>query len=141
MSICFFNENVKFDLKEKRKYKNWINQAITNENKIPGDINFIFTSDNFLLEINKKHLSHNYFTDIITFNYCSENLVSGDIYISLDTVKNNSHLFNVTYYEELSRVIIHGILHLLGFNDSNDKEKVEMREKEDYYLAILKKLS
>jgi len=114
---------------------------VYNEEKTLGNINFIFTSDKYLLEINNKYLSHNYLTDIVTFDYCENNIVNGDIYISIETVKNNSYRFNVTYLEELRRVIIHGVLHLIGYSDSDEKEKKEMREKEDFYLALLKNLS
>jgi rRNA maturation RNase YbeY len=141
MAILFFNEDIKFDLKNKRTLKKWITISIEKEDKTLGQINYIFTSDKYLLAINQKYLSHNYFTDIVTFNYCTEKIISGDIYISLPTVKNNSGLFNVTYNDELFRVMIHGILHLVGYNDSTNAEKAIMREKEDYYLAILKNLS
>lgn len=141
MAILFFNEDIKFNLTQKKLLKSWIKQVIANENKICDSINFIFTSDKFLLEINKKFLSHNYFTDIVTFNYCTDNLISGDIYISLETVKNNSIRFNVSMIEELYRVMVHGVLHLIGYNDSNELEKSRMREKEDFYLDRLKNLS
>ena len=141
MAILFFNEDIKFNLTQKKLLKSWIKQVIANENKICDSINFIFTSDKFLLEINKKFLSHNYFTDIVTFNYCTDNLISGDIYISLETVKNNSISFNVSMIEELYRVMVHGVLHLIGYNDSNELEKSRMREKEDFYLDRLKNLS
>jgi rRNA maturation RNase YbeY len=141
MAILFFNEDIKFSLKNKRALKKWIKLSIEKEDKTPGQINYIFTSDNYLLSINQKYLSHNYFTDIVTFNYCTEKVISGDIYISLETVKNNSGLFNVTYKDELYRVLIHGILHLVGYDDSTIEEKSIMREKEDHYLAILKNLS
>lgn len=141
MPIKFFTEETKFQLKERLRIKNWINETIIGENSNPGIINFIFTSDKYLLEINKQYLSHDYFTDIITFNYCENNIISGDIYISIDTVKNNSRLFNVTFIEELHRVMIHGILHLLGYEDKKEEEKVKMREKENQYLERFKKLS
>lgn len=141
MAILFFNEDIKFNLTQKKLLKSWIKQVIANENKICDSINFIFTSDKYLLEINKKFLSHNYFTDIVTFNYCTDNLISGDIYISLETVKNNSIRFNVSMIEELYRVMVHGVLHLIGYNDSNELEKSRMREKEDFYLDRLKNLS
>jgi probable rRNA maturation factor len=141
MAILFFNEDITFGLKNKRALKKWIYISIEKEDKTPGQINYIFTSDNYLLAINQKHLSHNYFTDIVTFNYCNDKVISGDIYISLQTVKNNSRLFNVTYEDELYRVMIHGILHLIGYNDSTNAEKAIMREKEDFYLTILKNLS
>ncbi len=141
MPITFFTEETKFQLKERIRIKNWINESIIGENSNPGVINFIFTSDKYLLEINKQYLSHNYFTDIITFNYCEENIINGDIYISITTVKNNSKHFNVTFIEELHRVMIHGILHLLGYEDKTDEEKAKMREKENLYLEKFKKLS
>lgn len=141
MPIKFFTEETKFQLKERIRIKNWINETIIGENSNPGIINFIFTSDKYLLEINKQYLSHDYFTDIITFNYCEKHIINGDIYISVDTVKNNSRLFNVTFIEELHRVMIHGILHLLGYEDKKDEEKVKMREKENQYLERFKKLS
>ncbi|NOQ26011.1 MAG: rRNA maturation RNase YbeY [Bacteroidales bacterium] len=141
MPTKFFTEEIKFQLKERIRIKNWINESITAEKSELGIINFIFTSDNYLLEINKQYLSHNYFTDIITFNYCEENTINGDIYISITTVKNNSRHFNVTFIEELHRVMIHGILHLIGYEDKTDEEKVKMREKENLYLERFKKLS
>ncbi|MDX9694695.1 MAG: rRNA maturation RNase YbeY [Bacteroidales bacterium] len=141
MAILFFNEDIKFNLTQKKLLKSWIKQVIANENKICDSINFIFTSDKYLLEINKKFLSHNYFTDIVTFNYCADNLIIGDIYISIETVKNNSIRFNVSMIEELYRVMVHGVLHLIGYDDSNELEKSRMREKEDFYLDRLKNLS
>jgi len=140
MPIKFFTEQIQFNLKEKNKVKNWIKNSIENENYISGTINFIFTSDDYLLEINKEYLAHNYFTDIITFNYCENDIVNSDIYISVDTVQNNSERFNVSFINELHRVMIHGILHLIGFNDQDDKEKAIMREKENEYLERFKNL-
>ena len=141
MPIKFFSENTKFNLKNKNLIKNWVNSTIISVNKKTGNINFIFTSDKHLLKINKEYLSHKYYTDIITFNYCENEIVSGDIFISIDTIKYNSSRFNVAIIEELHRVIIHGVLHLLGFDDQSDEEKAVMREKENYYLERLKNLS
>ncbi|MCD4835214.1 MAG: rRNA maturation RNase YbeY [Bacteroidales bacterium] len=141
MPIKFFTEDTKFNLRNKNLIKNWVNSVITSVDKKTGNINFIFTSDKYLLKINKEYLSHKYYTDIITFNYCENEIISGDIFISIETVKNNSSRFNVTIIEELHRVIIHGILHLLGFDDQSDEEKAVMREKENYYLERLKNLS
>ncbi len=136
MPIKFFTEQIQFNLKEKRKIKKWIKCSIDNEKKISGIINFIFTSDKNLLEINKKYLIHNYFTDIITFDYCENNTINGDIFISIDTVKNNSTRFNVSFIEELHRVMIHGVLHLMEYDDKNDDQKAVMKEKENHYLAL-----
>jgi len=141
MPINFFTEDSSFTLKNKRKLKYWIQDTVQLENCKTGEINYIFTSDKYLLNINKQYLSHNYYTDIITFNYCENKVINGDIYISIDTVKNNSTRFAVTFNEELNRVMIHGVLHLLGYDDHNEKEKSQMREKENYYLERLKNLS
>ncbi len=141
MPVKFFSEDTKFNFKNKNLIRNWVKSTIKSVNKNTGCINFIFTSDKYLLKINKEYLSHKYYTDIITFNYCEKDNISGDIFISIDTIKNNSARFNVTMIEELHRVIIHGILHLLGFDDQSDKEKAVMREKENYYLERLKNLS
>ena len=92
------------------------------------------------IKINKEYLSHNYYTDIVTFNYCEEPTINGDIFISIDTIKNNSTKFDVSFVEELHRVMIHGVLHLIGYDDQNDEEKVTMRQKENYYLERLKNL-
>ena len=136
MPIKFFTEQIQFNLKGKNNIKKWIKNSIENEKRITGTINFIFTSDKNLLEINKKYLTHNYFTDIITFNYCENNIINGDIFISIDTVKNNSTRFNVSFIDELHRVMIHGVLHLLEYDDKSDDQKAVMREKENHYLTL-----
>ena len=105
-----------------------------------GNINYIFCSDTYLLEINKSFLNHNYFTDVISFDYCSENVLNGDIFISLETVYDNAVLYNVSKSDELIRVIIHGLLHLLKFNDKDEFEKIVMKSKEDEYLLSYKLL-
>lgn len=140
MSINFFSEDIDFKLASKNKIRNWIKHSIEKELKKTGLINIIFTSDNYLLDINKKYLSHNYLTDIITFNYCEKNTINGDIYISIETVLNNSKRFIVSFEDEIRRVIIHGILHLIGYNDSTNAEKIQMREKENNYLDRYKNL-
>lgn len=140
MPIKFFNEEIKFNLKSKTQLKKWISNTITEEKFKTGEISYIFTSPEEILRINKEYLKHNYFTDIITFNYCENDMINGDIYICVDTVKNNSTRFNVTFIEELHRVMIHGILHLIGYNDKINEEKVLMREKENFYLERFKNL-
>lgn len=137
MAVLFFTEDISYNLKNKRILKSWINQVILDNGFIRGDINYIFTSNNNILTVNQKFLNHNYFTDIITFNYNVDNVINSDIYISLDTVKENSVLYNVTFDNELCRVMIHGILHLLGYNDSTEKEKAIMRNLEDKNLELL----
>jgi len=116
----------------------WINNSIQNENKQKGEINIIFCSDDYLLKMNKDHLNHDYFTDIITFDYCEKDLVSGDLFISTDRVGENAKKFNVEFNAELNRVIIHGVLHLIGYNDKTDEEQKEMTEKENFYLNRIK---
>ena len=100
-----------------------------------GEISVILCSDKYLLEINIEYLKHNYYTDIITFNYVEGKVISGDLFISVDRVKENSTAFNTSFIKELYRVIFHGILHLIGYNDKTEEEKKLMREKEDFYLS------
>lgn len=140
MPVKFFTEDTQFNLKNRKILKSWIKSSIESETKVLGDINYIFTSDEYLLSVNKEYLSHNYYTDIITFNYCNENVINGDIFISIETVKNNSKRYNVTFKEELHRVMIHGVLHLVAYDDQNEEQKAEMREKENFYLDRLKNL-
>jgi probable rRNA maturation factor len=129
--------------KPKLPYKDikvWIKQILANSNLKVGEISIIFCDDNYILNINKKFLNHNYFTDIITFNYNSENILSGDIFISSDTVLSNANFYSVSEQSEYLRVIIHGILHLIGFNDHTVEEKELMVEKENESLIIFRDL-
>jgi len=137
--INFFSENITYKLKDKRKIQKWIKLVIEGEKKKAGDINYIFCDDAYLTEMNIKYLNHDTLTDIITFNYNeeSENSINGDIYISIDRVKENSVEYNVPFNTELDRVIIHGVLHLLGFKDKTKADKKTMREKEDNSLSLL----
>jgi len=111
-----------------------IENLIQNENKTKGDLSFIFCSDDYLLDINKKYLNHDFYTDVITFDYSENNILSGDVFISIDRVKENAGTFNVPFEEELQRVMIHGVLHLAGYKDKTDKEKKQMTDKENFYL-------
>ena len=115
----------------------WLNTVVTSENKTLGDISLVFGSDKWLLDFNIKHLDHDYFTDIITYDYSTKNLVSGDLLISVERVFENAKNLNVPRETELNRVIVHGVLHLCGFTDKTDEQKKIMREKEDYYLTLL----
>lgn len=115
----------------------WLNTVVTSENKTLGDISLVFGSDKWLLDFNIKHLDHDYFTDIITYDYSTKNLVSGDLLISVERVFENAKNLNVPRETELNRVIVHGVLHLCGFADKTDEQKKIMREKEDYYLTLL----
>ncbi len=133
--INFFTEDVDFDLKGKLKNKKWIKTIVEQEGQKTGDINIIFCSDEYLLEVNKQYLNHDYYTDIITFNYNTEK-VNGDLFISIDRVAENAEKQNVPRGTEMQRVIIHGVLHLLGYNDKSPKEEKEIREKEDKAIEI-----
>lgn len=115
----------------------WINKVIEYNNKNVGELTYIFCSDKYLLDINKQYLNHDYFTDIITFNYCDERTISGDVFISLDTVLDNANTFGVSFDNELNRVIIHGILHLIGFDDKTDIDQDEMTRQENLSLELL----
>ncbi|HCY40621.1 MAG TPA: rRNA maturation RNase YbeY [Prolixibacteraceae bacterium] len=137
MSINYCSEDVSVPKIKKRKISGWIKETIISEGKTPGEISFIFCSDNFLLEVNKQYLNHDYFTDIITFDYVENNVISGDIFISCDRVKENAKEFNAEFLNELSRIIIHGVLHLCGYKDKSKKDKFLMTQKEDFYLNVL----
>jgi rRNA maturation RNase YbeY len=139
--ITYFNNEIKFCFKDKRRIYAWIKNTIYEENstlsslkKEPGDISIVFCTDEYLKEVNKRYLSHDYYTDIITFDSSDERTISGDLLISVERVKKNAEKFSQMYVDELHRVIIHGILHLLGYCDRNSSEKTEMRDKENYYL-------
>jgi probable rRNA maturation factor len=132
----YFNNTSRLDEFNTNKIKGWINTIISLSQKKTGEINFIFCDDQFLLQMNREYLQHDYYTDIITFNYCENSLISGEIYISLDTVKRNSEEYHVTYFNEFLRVIIHGILHLIGYDDCNEFLQKEMTKNEDSALAI-----
>lgn len=134
--IYFHNEDIDFELSDPLKTKRWILECISNENKSCGELNFIFCSDDYLLKINQSHLNHDTFTDIITFNYVENNVISGDIFISIDRIKDNANSFDVAFSEELHRVIIHGVLHLIGYDDKTPSDAQEIRQKEDFYLTL-----
>jgi len=136
MAIKFhFDDLDKFYINQTIK-KKWINSCILKYNKVLGDINYIFCTDDYLLKINKQYLNHDFYTDIITFDYCEDDIINSDIYISIDRVKENSKDLNLPFAEELNRVLIHGVLHLVGFKDHTDKEKEQMRRREDNCLNL-----
>ena len=132
-----FHFEIKFILNNQMELQKWIETVITSENKVLGDLNYIFCSDEYLLERNIKYLNHDTLTDIITFDYCEEEIINSDIMISIDRVKENSSIFENSFSDELHRVMIHGILHLIGYDDKTKKEKQTMRNKEDFYLKKL----
>lgn len=137
MPVSFFNIDVPVKLKKKGIIRNWIIQTIKEHTKIAGSINIIITSDHYLRKLNQEHLQKDYFTDIITFNFNEDSLISGDLYISIERVEENAKLFGVTVSQELLRVIIHGILHLLGYDDNTDELRHEIRDAENKFLSLL----
>ncbi len=134
--ISFFFEDIEnLNLPEKKIIK-WLDTIVEKYNFIQGDLSYIFASDQYILEINKQYLNHDYFTDVITFDYTESNIISGDIFISVDRVKENAESFGVNFIDELLRVIVHGTLHLIGFKDKTDIEKQEMTKQEDESLKL-----
>ena len=136
MGINFFYENIE-EFKLYLKADSWIQETIQNENKQTGEINVIFCSDEHLLKMNVEHLNHDFYTDIITFDYSENDIVSGDLFISKDRVEDNANQFKEPFEKEIHRVIIHGVLHLLGYNDKTEEEQKQMREEENIYLDRL----
>ncbi|TDB57349.1 rRNA maturation RNase YbeY [Arundinibacter roseus] len=137
--IQFFAEDVEYDLPNPTKVKRWLKFVIESEGFSLNQLNYIFCSDEYLLNMNREHLQHDYYTDIITFDTSDDELqVEGEIYISTDRVKENADGLDVTFDDELRRVIVHGVLHLVGYTDENELLKSKMRMKEDFYLKNYK---
>ncbi|MFC4095789.1 rRNA maturation RNase YbeY [Euzebyella saccharophila] len=118
------------------KYSDWVSRIISSETKVVGPVTFIFCNDDYLWDINMKYLNHDTLTDIITFDYCEGNSISGDIFISIERVKENAHDFEVEFYSELKRVMAHGVLHLSGYKDKSDKDALVMRQKENEKIGM-----
>lgn len=137
MAIHFFNEDIEFPDISKSILKNWLKAVASSYSKSVGELNYIFVSDAKILEVNNEFLQHDYYTDVITFDYTEGDKISGDIYISIETVRTNADKFEEKYQTELHRVIVHGTLHLIGFKDKTEKEAEEMREQENISLEIL----
>lgn len=134
--ISYNTDGVKMPGIKKRLNNSWIKAVASCYGKKVGDIAYIFVNDEKILEVNRQFLQHDYYTDIITFDYCEENTISGDLFISLDTVKTNAQLVKATYEDELRRVIIHGILHLCGIDDKGPGEREVMEAAENKALAL-----
>lgn len=136
--MIVFNKELEFDLQNPEVISIWISEAIDIEGFKTGEVNYIFVSDENLLDKNIKFLNHNTLTDIISFDYTMGKLVSGDIFISIDRVLDNSKTFETTFENELHRVMIHGVLHYCGFKDKSEEDKGIMRKREDFHLNRLK---
>lgn len=134
--VRYFFEDTDFQFKPKRFTSSWLKTVAESEIRKLGDVNIIFCSDNYILDINQRYLQHDYFTDIITFDYCDGNILSGDLFISVESVRENALEYGTEFDEELNRVIVHGILHLVGYDDHAEDDIVVMRSKENYYLDL-----
>lgn len=132
--ISYFFEDTSFNFNIRRLNNRWLNFVATSENRRIGEINIIFCSDPYILDVNVKSLNHHYYTDIITFDYCEGDILSGDLFISVDTVKDNAGFYETDFDTELNRVIVHGLLHLIGYDDHSDEDIAVMRAKENFYL-------
>ena len=131
-----FNYETEFTLENETLFSGWISRVILSENKKEGDINYVFCDDEYILEINKQYLDHDYYTDIISFDYSVGNELHGDVFVSVERVRENAADFDVTFDEELKRVIIHGILHYVGYKDKSEEEELLMRQKENEKIAM-----
>ncbi|WP_431126985.1 rRNA maturation RNase YbeY [Flagellimonas flava] len=131
-----FHYKADFDLEEPQRYVDWIERVLSSEAFVCGDIDYIFCSDEFLLNLNQEYLNHDTFTDIITFDYTDANLISGDIFISVDRIKENAAKFDVAFKNELKRVMAHGVLHLMGYKDKGTDEAKVMRQKEEEKIKL-----
>ena len=133
--VSYFTQDIVFAFKEKRLTSRWLKFVAESESKRLGDGAIIFCSDNYILDINIKYLQHDYYTDIITFDYCEGNRLCGDLFISVDSVRENASLYGTEFVDELNRVIVHGLLHLMGYDDHTEEDIAMMRAKENYYLS------
>ena len=138
--VSYFKEDTSFAFKEKRLTSRWLKFVAQAEAKKLGDIGIIFCSDNYILDVNIKYLGHDYYTDIITFDYCEGDRLSGDLFISIDSVRENASFYGVDFPTELNRVIVHGLLHLIGYDDHSEEDIAMMRSKENYYLGLRDKV-
>ncbi len=134
--ISFFSEDVDLPNFNQDTVTYWLSNVCSNELKELEEVSIIFCSDEYLLEMNKQYLEHDYYTDIITFDYCVDNQILGDLFVSIDRVADNAILNNVTFDNELLRVMVHGVLHLIGYKDKSPDEELLMRSKEDHYLNL-----
>ena len=134
--VSFYFEDIKFVFRQKTLTRKWLKLVAESEICRIGDISVIFCSDNYILDINQKYFGHDYFTDIITFDYREGDRLSGDLFISVDSVRENSIEYGTAFNDELNRVIVHGLLHIIGYDDHTDEDIKVMRSKENYYLSL-----
>lgn len=134
--IRYFQEDIRFELKQKMQNNRWLKMVAGSEMRRIGAVNIIFCSDNYILDVNMKYLQHDYFTDIITFDYCEKDILSGDLFISIDSVRENAQFYGTEFVDELNRVMVHGLLHLIGYDDHTEADIAVMRQKENYYLQM-----
>ena len=139
--VRYFFEDTPFQFKPKRFTSQWLKIVAESEIRKLGAVNIIFCSVNYILDINQRYLQHDYFTDIITFDYCEGKVLSGDLFISVDSVRENALFYGTEFEDELNRVIVHGLLHLIGYDDHSEEDIARMRSKENYYLEVRKSLS
>lgn len=134
--VSYFTEDINFSYPEKRRTSRWLKLVAESEIRRLGAVSIIFCSDNYILDVNMKYLQHDYFTDIITFDYCEGDRLSGDLFISIDSVRENAITYGTEFADELNRVIVHGLLHLIGYDDHTKADIATMRSKENYYLSL-----
>ena len=134
--VSFHSEQTDYSISNENQISDWLVSVCKTEGKTLAEISIILCSDDYLLEVNRKHLNHDYYTDVITFDYSESPHVSGDIFISIDRVRENVGSFGVEMVDELHRIIVHGTLHLLGYTDKTSSSKEEMTSKEDFYLSL-----
>ena len=138
--ITFQTEDIEMPAINEEQVREWIKAVAASYGKRVGPISYFFCSDQRILEVNLEYLQHDYYTDIITFDYCEGNRLSGDLFISVDSVRENALFYGTEFSDELNRVMVHGLLHLIGYDDHTEEEQKTMREKEDYYLSVRKSL-
>ena len=138
--VSYYTEDILFNFKERRLTSRWLKFVAESELMRLGDISIIFCSDNYILDVNIEYLQHDYFTDIITFDYCEGNKLNGDLFISIDSVRENASFYGTEFADELNRVIVHGVLHLIGYDDHTEEDIKVMRSKENYYLSQREKV-
>ena len=134
--VRFYTQDIRFEFKKKLPVRRWLRFVAESELRRLGELSVIFCSDHDLLDLNLKYLGHDYFTDIITFDYCEGKTLSGDLFISIDSVRENAEHYGASFEDELDRVIVHGLLHLVGYDDHSEEEIAQMRAKENYYLSL-----